>query len=1263
MVTRENAGYMSGQDIDLFAQQLNQTADSPAAEAARLDTLAGNARALAAKWKGSGYGDDAANAGAMFEELADRLDKQAKAVRNGVKNAATGDPTSRSVTDNNARYVMDADADFFKSSIQTDALPADPSQRAQRLTELANIARATAEKWSGATISATFTDNAGNVVKAGDYFRSWATDLKAAAADNQAIATRNAEVGQAKTTFTAGSRGLPATFGAPEIEGSAGFFQDHLSTVQNQRDYAQAQLDRWTGNPQDELIRIPGGGQPGREIQLRPSEYWQGVLDSLEGQKQTINTAQSDYKAEVHRKEVEYSLDHLASTRLSRPIYQFDPEGVEARGQFFGGVRGMPTTFGAPEIEGSAGYFQDHLSTVQNQRDYAQRQLEWWSGNPQDELVRLQGGGQPGQEEQLRPSGYWQRVLDSLQGRTQTINTAQQEYRIRSAQARGPTPIPDPAAPTATSRPVNPEFLTAPGGEVVPTEEWYYSRPSQELKTALTNDPAALSQFVRANHLPSGTYASAGEIWVPVPGTRPSWPDRLIPIDQYMDRRQEGYDSKKFLKQKLPLRDLGAVTGFQVVEELTVGDVVPVVNVGVAIDRAVDPFGPGGARVTPWEGLSIGLAPLDLVPLPVGKALTFPLKALARGAAGVNRGVQLQNFLQLRRAEIFNEWLAAYRATGRPPTQNAIQTIYTRAGDQAMREAAEATTSSVPLNALSRRIQIRLGVPREDADTLARSITTRSGSDLIGTPGILTTGGSSRPTPIAIQHPIDRMGGSVTSLPGDDVALHVRAGESVYSMPKFTAADGNFHIGGTQWGNGRGGGGGGGGAGSTYRTQGGVLLNSQGNILSEPPHPTSVAAVQQRLANERMANRQPAKSVDEVSADIQSRHGYAREEADDLAQYLTSRSEPGNDLVGYFPPTEPEKSILRLPPATIQRAGTQPLILPFHPTDRFALSESIPEYEPPRIQSVVAAPPAVEPSIAPYRVATPDIDSRPEPEHQTGMIWMPGQAWGTGPVSSRQMRTVSEPAPIPEIEPRPSSAHQPDIPARLIPIPAQPAAAPVQVRLPVAVPKPQLAMGTAYLSQPGAGTTTELDTNLALASLPDPSFHIPGATPHGATLNATGLKGTPPPHLLPHRPRPPSADDGDHAQQVRLPTRPGQYADGLVWVSHSLNRYDPQTDEHTAVPLSRTNVETLAIEGYTTELPQDKVVLAGNLAVETRGGNISATSVPHRSTKVDTGATGSKPKKRPNSSSARSKRKNKGRRRPDDGQVLVAPEPVLIIGR
>ena len=324
MVTRENAVFISQQDTRRFAGQLNQTADSPAAEAARLDTLAENARALAAKWSGSDYGGDAANAGAMFEELAGRLDEEAETVRTGVKNAATGDPTNRSLNDSNAWYVMDADAGYFKASSQDDALPGDAATRAARLTALANMARATAEKWDNATISAAFTDADGNVVKAGDYFRSWATDLTASAADNRAIATRNADVEQAKTTFTTGSRGLPATFGAPEVEGSAGFFQDHLSTVQNQRDYAQGRLDRWSGNPQDELIRIPGDGPPGHEEQLRPSQYWQSVLDSLQGQQQTINTAQQTYNAEVHRNEVEFSLDHLASTRLSRPKCRHD---------------------------------------------------------------------------------------------------------------------------------------------------------------------------------------------------------------------------------------------------------------------------------------------------------------------------------------------------------------------------------------------------------------------------------------------------------------------------------------------------------------------------------------------------------------------------------------------------------------------------------------------------------------------------------------------------------------------------------------------------------------------------------------------------------------------------------------------------------------------------------------------------------------------------------------------------------------------------
>ena len=510
-------------------------------------------------------------------------------------------------------------------------------------------------------------------------------------------------------------------------------------------------------------------------------------------------------------------------------------------------------------------------------------------------------------------------------------------------------------------------------------------------------------------------------------------------------------------------------------------------------------------------------------------------------------------------------------------------------------------------------------------------------------------------------------GGSTTTIPGEDVRYLLRDGRSTNLMPEYKVNEGYIESGGTQGGIGRGGGGGGGGSwngggGSgggggegTFRTQGGVLLDSRGNIVSEPPHPTSVAAVQQRLANERMANRQPAKSVDEVSAEFQSRLGYSRDEADDLAQYLTSRSGAWSDLVDDFHPTGPETSILRLPPATIQRAGTRPLILPFHPTDRFALSESIPEYDPPRIQSVLAAPPSVEPTIAPYRVATPDIDSRPEPEHQTGTIWVPGQAWGTSPVPSSQVRTLSEPVRIPEI------------PQRLIPIPAQAASAapqqmtvsvPEQVTVPVTVPQARLGMGTADLPQLGPGTTTALDTNLAPASYPDLSLTIPQATPYGPYLNPTAPAGPDP--LRPRPPRPnlpdPSQDEG-HDRVIQLPTRPGLYPDGVTWISHSLNRYDPQTDEHTAAPLSDTNVRTLNIDGLTREAPQDKEVLAGNLAVRASGGKLSAGSVPYRSVRVDTGTPPKAPKV-----TRRARRTKKGPTRPD-AEGFVVPEPILYIGR
>ena len=124
---------------------------------------------------------------------------------------------------------------------------------------------------------------------------------------------------------------------------------------------------------------------------------------------------------------------------------------------------------------------------------------------------------------------------------------------------------------------------------------------------------------------------------------------------------------------------------------------------------------------------------------------------------------------------------------------------------------------------------------------------------------------------------------------------------------------------------------------------------------------------------------------------------------------------------------------------------------------------------------------------------------------------------------------------------------------------------------------------------------------------------------------------------------------------VQLPSRPGVYPDRLSWISHSFNTWDPQTKVHTAAPLSRTNLDTLAVAGYTVVPPADETVAAGNLSLRFDGGRASASSIPHRTVKVPTGNK-IKPKRK------RGRRKSKGRRRPD-AEEFVVPEPVLYIGR
>ena len=310
MITRQNADTMIERDIDHFNDQWQQHSGSPDTGADKLDALAEEARLTAAKWRNSGYsgdfrdnGGNAVDAEQYFNDLADRMSKHAANIRQGVETAADGDPSTRELTEDNAWYVLDADKAFlFKN---TRSLPNDVSERAETLSELANTARKAAEKWEASGLGATFVGADGQRVTAAEYFRVWAEDLQTAATENREIAQQNASLQQAHNSaveeagkqFTEGVSGVPNAEGAPEIEGSAGPFQDRLVTLQDQSAYAKGQVDLWQGTPADELITIPGEGSPGHEEQTSPSTYWARQVEFFKAQESDVQGQQAEHTA------------------------------------------------------------------------------------------------------------------------------------------------------------------------------------------------------------------------------------------------------------------------------------------------------------------------------------------------------------------------------------------------------------------------------------------------------------------------------------------------------------------------------------------------------------------------------------------------------------------------------------------------------------------------------------------------------------------------------------------------------------------------------------------------------------------------------------------------------------------------------------------------------------------------------------------------------------------------------------------------------
>ena len=199
---------------------------------------------------------------------------------------------------------------------------------------------------------------------------------------------------------------------------------------------------------------------------------------------------------------------------------------------------------------------------------------------------------------------------------------------------------------------------------------------------------------------------------------------------------------------------------------------------------------------------------------------------------------------------------------------------------------------------------------------------------------------------------------------------------------------------------------------------------------------------------------------------------------------------------------------------------------------------------------------------------------------------------------------------------------------------------------------------------------------LSAAAIPDVSMmetpsptvpeQISTPSPGPVTVTPTTPETTPEqtntPSPSPSPSKTPSPSKGGVKPRViQLPARSGQYPDRLSWISHSRNTYDPQTNIHTAAPVSPLNLETLKVDGYTDDRPRDEVVLAGNLALSHRGGRVAARSVPHRSVRVRGGGFPKLPSPPKKGKKGRRRRARPRPRRPE--RPVMPDEPVLLLGR
>ena len=252
-----------------------------------------------------------------------------------------------------------------------------------------------------------------------------------------------------------------------------------------------------------------------------------------------------------------------------------------------------------------------------------------------------------------------------------------------------------------------------------------------------------------------------------------------------------------------------------------------------------------------------------------------------------------------------------------------------------------------------------------------------------------------------------------------------------------------------------------------------------------------------------------------------------------------------------------------------------------------------------------------------------------------------------GPESSARVEGITPKAASISPSPVPSASAKTTLPA-----------------LSLSTPSPASSLAAASISPSDMPTAPIRSLTLSAAAVPEQiATPSPGPEPVTPTTPETTPETTNTPSPSPSPSKTPSPSKGGVKPRViQLPARSGQYPDRLSWISHSRNTYDPQTNVHTAAPVSPLNLETLKVEGYTDDRPRDEVVLAGNLALSHRSGRVAARSVPHRAVRV--GGGGGFPKLPSPPKKGKKGRRRRARPRPPRPERPVMPdEPVLLLGR